>query len=264
MRRWIRLKNFNKNYIVFRIINLILMALISLASIGMLIYYVKIGDPNKRLLPCIGISLLPFIPLLIELIFRRRFSNLLFLGYQIYILLAGFLGSVVNLYEILWWYDIFIHTMFGYVICIIGLLVISKIENYKKLNIWTVILFCFVFSLAVELMWELLEWLLDSTLGLTMQGAPADGHNAPLVLDTDLDLLCNFSGALIFTIQFIIGKFSKCSMGVNFIEKELIHFKDENKEDLENVKNEEEKENKTQEEIFIEDKTQESEDKKNE
>lgn len=216
----------SKSEKVFHIVNYILMISMTLLCMSLCIYYVTIGDPNNRVLASIGVSLLFLVPILIELIFRCRISNLITFCYVLYSILAGVLGCVFNFYNLEAaslnvWYDIFIHTLAGYVFCFIALILISRFEKYKNLNPWTIIIFCICFTLAIELIWELLEWFADSCFAQNSQGFAPQGQPAPLVTDTNIDMLCNFSGAVLFAVQFIIGKFTKFKLGVNYIEKEL-------------------------------------------
>lgn len=222
---WIKFKELTKKDKIFRLINLILMALLMLTCIGLSIYYATIGDPNNRVLASIGVAVLFVLPVILELIFRRRLSNFVFLCYTIYAILAGLIGCVFNMYNLVSWYDIFIHCLMGYLFGFVGLFLISKIDNYKKLKPLTIILFSFFLALSIELIWELMEWFADSCLGQSAQGKVIEGYNAPLVSDTNLDMLCNFSGALLFVIHFLIGKFTKCNLGVNYIENELCYKK---------------------------------------
>lgn len=211
---------------VFHIVNYALMILMTLTCLGLTVYYLIIGDPNNRLFSSLGIATLFIVPILIELIFRCRISNLILLCFIIYSTLAGFMGCVLNFYNtssfgLDVWYDIFIHGLVGYIFAFIGLIVISRFENYKKLSPWTVLLFCIFLTLAIELVWELMEWFADNCLGQYSQGYPPEGQSVPLVTDTNIDLLCNFIGAIVFAIHFIIAKFTKLKLGFDFIEKEL-------------------------------------------
>lgn len=217
-----KFKELKKGDQIFRIINLVFMALQFLACIGMGIYYLSIGDPENRVFSCFGITVLVILPYLAELIFRFRLPGLILFGYQIYVLFAGVIGSVFNVYYLASWYDLIIHTLAGYVFALLGIFVVSRLENYSKLNKWTIVIFCFCLSMACELIWELLEWFVDNCLGQTAQGPIAEGHNAPLVTDTMVDILCNFCGAIVFSVQYIIGKSTKATLGTKFFEKQLV------------------------------------------
>lgn len=227
MSKWVKFKNLSKSDKIFRIINLVLMFLQFAACVGLGIYYLTIGDSDNRLMASFGIAVVTILPLLGELIFRRRLSNILFLFYQLYVVIAGLVGSVLNVYYYVSWYDILVHISAGYVFAVLGIFIISRLENYKKLSKWTVVLFCFCLTMTCELVWELLEWGADLFFNQTAQGIPPEGMTAPLVTDTMEDILCNFGGGLLFCLQFIIGKSCKYSLGIKFFEKELVLDKEE-------------------------------------
>lgn len=236
---------------VFRWINYVLMIAFSLACIGLCIYNKVIGDPDNRFFACIAMAVVFILPILLELIFRCRFSNFVLMCFIIFCFLSGFLGSVLNFYDktefgLNIWYDIFIHTLMGYAFALIGWAIVSRLEKNKKLNVWTILLFCFCFALAIELIWELMEWFADLFMGQNAQGVPIEGQNAPIVTDTDIDLLCNFSGAIIFAIQYMIGKFSKLKLGIGYLEKELCTEKVVRKVDKKKLKNIENNQNRPQ------------------
>ena len=44
-------------------------------------------------------------------------------------------------------------------------------------------------------------------------------------------IVCNLGGALIFAAHFSIGKLTKCSLGINYIEKELVIKKKQKQEE---------------------------------
>ena len=218
---WINFKSLARKDKIFRITNLTIMFSFLLATIGLLIYFLSTGDKNHRLFSCIGMIVVFLIPFLYEVIFRRRIKNLITFYYLLYSVVAGFIGSVLSVYDLVWWYDILVHILAGYTFCFLGIIILSRLEKYNMLKPITIILFCFFCTLAVELVWELMEWFADSFLGQNAQGGVVPGYNAPLVTDTDLDMLCNLTGGIVFVVQFLIGKYTKYSLGVNFFEREL-------------------------------------------
>ena len=215
----------SKDQRILRTINIVFMVLQSLFCVTLAIYYSQIGDPNNRLFSCIMMAIASLIPFAIELIFRFRFPGLMFLFYQIYLLFAGTIGSALNVYYIVSFYDIIIHCLAGYVFALLGIFVLSKTTKYSKQTILFVALFCFLFSMACELIWELIEWTADNLFGQTAQGLPIDEYGVPLVTDTMQDMLCNFAGGIVFVLHYVIGKIlakkDKCSLGINFYERDL-------------------------------------------
>ena len=216
----IKFSELSKNEKIFRVINLVFMALLSLTCVAFAIYHGIIKDPYNRMVASVTMAVASLAPFLIELIFRIRLNPIIFIGVEIYAAIAGLFGSVLRGYTILPWFDAVVHTIMGYMVAMMGIFIISRLINYKKLNPWLVLLFCFCFSLAIELVWELCEWFSDLFLGQTAQGPKVEG-NAPLVTDTMEDILCNTCGAIIFMLHYIIGKFSKASLGIKAIENGL-------------------------------------------
>lgn len=221
-KNWKAFKQLEKHNKIFRIINLVVMALLCCSCVALAFYYGFVYDPNNRIVPAVCIALLSLVPLVVELIFGRRFNNVVFLAIEIYLIFAGLIGSVLNVYYLTSWYDIVIHILMGYLVAMCGIFVISRLGEYKKFNVVLVALFCVCFSLAIEVLWEIFEWAADSLFGQTMQGEKLPGVNQPLVGDTMLDLVCNTTGAVVFFFHFVLGKTIKRSLGINFIEKQLI------------------------------------------
>ena len=217
----VKFSELEKKEKIFRVINLVFMTLIFLACMGCAIYHGLTGNRENRLLTSIMTGLVTILPFVIELIIRRRFYNMVFFLYLFYVFVAGLIGSVFNVYYYVGWFDIFVHCVAGYVFALVGLLVLSLIDDYKKYNIWTIVIFCFAFTLATELVWELIEWAGDNLFGQFAQGYPPEGFDVPLVTDTMQDILCNFAGGVVFVIHYLIEKLSKHSLGINFIEREL-------------------------------------------
>ncbi len=229
-RNWTKFKDLTKKDKIFRIVNLTLMFALLFATIGILIYYVKTGDKNNRMVSCIAMSVVYLVPILVELIIGRRIQNLVTFYFLVYALVAGFLGSCFSLYKTTSWFDIPVHILAGYTFSFFGIVILSRLEKYHTLKPITIIIFCFFCTLSVELVWELVEWFSDLVLNQTAQGEIVPGYGAPLVTDTNLDMLCNLVGGLLFSVQFLIGKFTKFSFGVNFFEGELCPKEQDNKD----------------------------------
>lgn len=220
-----KFKELSKYDKIFRIINLSVMAILLGVIIGLTIYFMTIKDPNNRVPAGFAMMFAVVAPYLFELVFRTRISNLLFIGIEVYASIAGIWGSLLNGYNQFFWLDIVTHSIMGYLCAIVGIFLISRLTDYKKITPLAVLFFCFFFSMAVELIWELAEWFADLFINQTAQGIkifdPATGKWAPQVTDTMEDIFCNFCGGLVFIIHFAIGKFTKCSLGINLIENEL-------------------------------------------
>ncbi len=152
-KNWIKFKEFSKRDKVFRIIIMIMTAVLLISTFVYLINYVVSGNTQRRWFPCAGCMIVYILPYIYELIFRRRISNMILFLYTFYSFLAGLLGCVVGLYGKIVWYDIFIHTLAGYTFATLGLLIVSRIFDYKKLNPWFIAFFALLVTLCAEYIW---------------------------------------------------------------------------------------------------------------
>ena len=248
-RHCVKFSELSKTSKIYRIVNLCLTGAIFLLMVGLGIYNAVIGDPNNRVASAFMLAVVTILPLLVELIFRWRFSNTMYLLYLIYLLLAG-LGSVLSIYKNIPYYDKIIHVLAGYTFALLGIYIFSLLEDYYKFKPITIAFMALCFTLGVALVWELMEWFSDVFMGMDAQGIPPEGFDVPLVTDTDGDMLCNLCGGLVFFAHYLISKYSKCSLGIKYYEKEFVFLKknsvkfQENKfEHIENAKLEENVEN---------------------
>lgn len=253
-------KDLSKGDKIFRIINIVLCVLMSALCVVLSFYYGLVFNWNNRLGSAIGMSVTSLLPLFFELITRKRLSNAVFLVVNVYILFAGVIGSALNVYYLISWYDILIHCIMGYLVAMLGLFFLCKLKDQDKMKAITVALFCLFFSLGIELIWEIFERILDVFFNQTAQGPKIDGTNAPLVTDTIQDLICNFSGAFLFFVHYIVDRYTKVNFGFKYIlddfndvkkksreevgkETESLEITDKKESLKENIKADEEKQN---------------------
>ena len=77
-KNWTAFKSLHKQNQIFRIVNLVVMGALCLTCVALAFYYGFVYDPNNRIVPAICIALLALVPLVIEMIFGRRFNNVVF------------------------------------------------------------------------------------------------------------------------------------------------------------------------------------------
>ena len=100
-----------------------------------------------------------------------------------------FLGEVLNFYERVWWWDLFLHLISGTGVGLIGFLLVFILfagDRYAAPS-YAICGMAFVFAVAIGTFWELLEYGMDQIFGTTMQKTGQD--------DTMSDLLMNTLGA---------------------------------------------------------------------
>lgn len=82
--------------------------------------------------------------------------------------LAQFLGSCVNLYDQVFWYDIFTHFLSGIFSGLIALVIFEIFKKDIKKDVWFYIIFIFGVVFIVAGCWEFLEFLIDKVTGSNM------------------------------------------------------------------------------------------------
>ena len=179
-----------------RISNYIFSLLMISATIGFIIYYLITDNTFQVTRNLSVIALAPLIYVL-ELIFKRRVSDFVLTFYNIYIFLGSFLGTVINFYLILPHYDDFMHTLFGYVGCIIGLYILIKLSNYKNMSMIFVMIMTMFVSMGCASFWKIGEYFCDKVFGASAQGG---------LDDTMWDIIDTLIGSIVFQIHFLIHK----------------------------------------------------------
>ncbi|OBR90402.1 MULTISPECIES: hypothetical protein [Clostridium] len=124
----------------------------------------------------------------------------------IFIFLAQYLGQIKKLYFRFWWWDLFLHIIFGSYTVIIGLYytqgIIRKDEKITKqrFTLFTVI-FAFSFSITLGTLWEMFEFIGDYLFETSMVKGGLE--------DTATDLIVKVLAALITSIIYYFRNLKK-------------------------------------------------------
>ncbi len=177
-----------------------LIFLCSLAAICFMVKDINVGNYD-RILGDITIPLVLLIPRIIKNLFKIRITDTMELIYVVFIILAQFLGSVVNLYnnDTTWWYDLFAHFLSGILTSVLALVVLNWFGVYKEKNKGFNFLFIICFTLMVASIWEFVEFGTDVFLGMNVQHSLETG-----VKDTMEDMLVAFAGSMIVGITYLL------------------------------------------------------------
>lgn len=185
-------------------LNNILIFLCSLASACFLVRDLNLGSYD-RLLGDVTIPLVLLLPRIFSKLFKIKITSAMELVYVIFIILAQFIGSVVNLYNRVWWYDLFAHFLSGVLTSVLALVILDWFGIYKEKNKGFNFLFIISFTLMIASLWEFLEFGTDTFLGMNVQHSIETG-----VRDTMEDMLIAFLGSLIVSISYLVeNKISK-------------------------------------------------------
>ncbi|WP_111495230.1 MULTISPECIES: hypothetical protein [Marinobacter] len=147
----------------------------------------------------IGIT---FLPVLVE----RRFR--IFVPPQMQLLAIGFvfaalfLGEVRGYYTRFWWWDIVLHTSSGFLLGILGFLLVHILNETERLEMHLkpgfVSFFAFLFAVGFGALWEIFEFSMDQLFGMNMQKAMLGDPSG--LTDTMWDLIVDTIGALVIAI----------------------------------------------------------------
>lgn len=179
-------------------INNTLIFIFSLAAICFFVKDLNIGA-NDRLLSDITVPLVFLLPRIFSKIFKFKITDNMEFVYVIFIILAHFVGSVVNLYNKVWWYDLFAHFLSGILTAILSLVIMNFLKVYNDKNKLFNVIFIISFTLMIASLWEFLEYGADTFLKMNVQHSIETG-----VSDTLEDMLVAFLGSIIVSILYII------------------------------------------------------------
>jgi hypothetical protein len=162
---------------------------------------------------------LTFLPSIIKIKYKIKIPIEFELIVIIFIYLALFLGEMRGYYTKFWWWDILLHTLFGFALGFIGFLIIYIIYKSEKIyaNPSIIAAFSFCFAVTIGTLWEIFEFLIDNILGLNMQKSG--------LLDTMEDLIVDSIGAFFASL---IGFFYLKRKDKGIIRRFISKFKKEN------------------------------------
>ncbi|MDF9867711.1 hypothetical protein OKW22_001289 [Bacilli bacterium PM5-3] len=146
-----------------------------------------------------------YVPNITQKIFKIELAQSLKYFYWLFILFAVFIGTGMKFYHIIIFWDKLLHISSAILLCAIGLsIAITLNKNNKEVNPLFIALFAFLFAATIGIFWEFHEFTFDYLLDMNMQryltpsGVELIGQS--VLYDTMSDLLCNITGALIFTV----------------------------------------------------------------
>ncbi len=119
---------------------------------------------------------------------------------MLFIFIGMFLGSVNEWYYRFWWWDAMLHFFSAPAIGIAAYSIVQAARNRapenRGLSHGVSLLLSFCFIMTIGTIWEIVEYTLDSVLGMNMQ-RNLDGGG---LLDTMTDILLNTLGSIVFTL----------------------------------------------------------------
>ena len=107
----------------------------------------------------------------------------------LFILLAQYFGEFLKFYTMFWWWDLFLHGVFGIYAVIValhlikGIIIKKKEVTEQRFSIFTV-LFAFCFAITLGTLWEIFEFLGDYILKTDMVNGGLEDTMSDLIIKT--------------------------------------------------------------------------------
>jgi hypothetical protein len=165
---------------------------------------------------------------LVPLVLKRRFQ--VFIPPEIELLAVAFvfaslfLGEVRDYYTQYWWWDTLLHTASGFLLGIVGFLLVHILNETEEIDLHMrpgfVAFFAFLFALGMGVLWEIFEFAMDRLAGMNMQ-KPMLGDPSGLT-DTMWDLIVDALGA--FAIAVLGYGWLKTKESDSFLERWIREF----------------------------------------
>lgn len=152
--------------------------------------------------------LLILLPDVLQLLFSVSFPKTTYEFYQLFLILAVFLGTGLNFVNKIPYWDKGLHILCGVLFSLLGYSLLTLFIKRQEPSLWLFLLFGLCFSLAIGVLWEFWEFFCDTFLGMNLQQFDGSGRVPKMgqeaLLDTMIDLLADFLGALIAAVLLFI------------------------------------------------------------
>lgn len=137
-----------------------------------------------------------FLPVLLGNRFQVRIPHEFETLAVVFLYMSLFLGEVQEYYVRYWWWDVVLHTGSGFLLGILGFLLIYVLNEKEDIELELhpnfLALFAFMFAMGIGALWEIFEFAMDRTFGLNMQKSG--------LVDTMWDLIVDGIGALVIAV----------------------------------------------------------------
>ncbi len=163
-----------------------------------------------------------FLPLLLGQRFQVKIPHEFESLAVVFVYMSLFLGEVQGYYARFWWWDIVLHTGSGFLLGILGFLLVYVLNEKEDIELDLhpkfIAFFAFIFAMGMGSVWEIFEFSMDQLFGMNMQKSG--------LVDTMWDLIVYGVGALIISI--LGWGFLRTRERDSFLEKWIDSFIDKN------------------------------------
>ncbi|MEX1024563.1 MAG: hypothetical protein WD226_05745 [Planctomycetota bacterium] len=150
----------------------------------------------------VGIILVTLGPLLLGKRFKVFIPPEFEVLATVFVFAALFLGEVRGYYLRFWWWDVALHVTSGFLLGIVGFLLVYVLNEKDEIEIHMtpgfVAFFAFMFAVGMGALWEVFEFSMDQVFGMNMQKAMLGDPSG--LTDTMWDLIVDAIGAAVIAL----------------------------------------------------------------
>lgn len=166
------------------------------------------ADYTLMLLQCLLGIVVMMLPSIIERKWSVPIPNFIYILYYIFLYCAVFLGEVFSFYYRVPHWDTILHFFSGAMLGALGFILVTLLNDNDKIHVelspFFVALFAFCFALAAGAVWEIYEFVIDSTMQLNMQKYMTEAGEVligrEVLLDTMEDIISDAIAALAVSV----------------------------------------------------------------
>ena len=167
----------------------------------------------------IGIIVVTLGPFFLAKLFRVFIPPEFVLLAIAFVFASLFLGEVHGYYSRFWWWDIALHSGSGFLLGIIGFLLVHVLNETENIGVHMnpgfVAFFAFLFAVGMGALWEIFEFGMDSFFATNMQKEMLGDPSG--LTDTMWDLIVDTLGALV--IALLGYGYIKTAQNESFLER---------------------------------------------
>lgn len=149
-----------------------------------------------------GVVLVTLLPMILGRRFRVFIPPEIEVLAVLFVFASLFLGEVRGYYVRFWWWDVALHTASGFLLGILGFLLVHVLNEEEEVELHMkpafLAFFAFVFAVGMGALWEIYEFGMDTLFGLDMQKEMLGDPSG--LTDTMWDLIVDAVGALLIAI----------------------------------------------------------------
>lgn len=197
---------------ILRLLNTIIISVVAIVSIYLCKFDLEIKNVYDLLIKLLVIPII-LLPKILRGFKIKIYDSEEFV-YIMFVFLAYFLGSIIDLYHKISFYDTLMHFTSGILSSLLALDILKRENVIEKNNLFITLLFVLGFTFLIAGLWEIFEFTTDKLFNKDAQNVFTTGVN-----DTMKDIICAFLACLFILLAYAYEKINnKKIMVINFIK----------------------------------------------